>query len=59
VQLLTTLDQCHILIISFTLSIDSVRQWKDEVQCPFNIYCDRDRRLYQHFGFPANAYARV
>ncbi len=58
-QLLTILDQCHIVIISFTSSIDSARQWKNETQCSFNIYCDRDRCLYRHFGFPANAYARV
>ncbi len=32
---------------------------ENEIQCPFNIYCDRDHRLYRHFGFPANAYARV
>ncbi|CAF2521458.1 unnamed protein product [Rotaria sp. Silwood2] len=59
VQLLTTLGQCHIVIISFTSSIDSARQWKNEVECPFEIYCDSDRRLYRHFGFPAKAYARV
>ena len=58
-QLLTGLEQCHIVIISFTSSIDSARQWKSETHCPFNVYCDRDRRLYRHFGFPANAYARV
>ncbi len=58
-QLLTSLDRCHIVIISFTSSIDSIRQWKNEIECPFNIYCDRDRCLYRHFGFPANAYARV
>ncbi|CAF3171789.1 unnamed protein product [Rotaria socialis] len=43
----------------FTSSIDSVRQWKNEVECPFEIYCDRDRRLYHYFGFPGKAYARV
>jgi hypothetical protein len=59
VQLLTTLDQYHIIIISFTSSIDSARKWKNETQCPFNIYLDAERRLYRHFGFPANAYARV
>ncbi|CAF1012205.1 unnamed protein product [Rotaria sordida] len=59
VQLLTTLNQCHIVIVSFTSSIDSARQWKNEVQCPFDIYCDSDRCLYQHFGFPNKAYARV
>ena len=58
-QLLTNLNQCHIVIISFSSSLDSVRKWKDETQCSFNIYCDRDRRLYRHFGFPANAFARV
>ncbi|CAF4129902.1 unnamed protein product [Rotaria socialis] len=44
---------------NFTSSIDSVRQWKNEVECPFEIYCDRDRRLYHYFGFPGKAYARV
>ena len=58
-QLLTKLDRCHIVIISFTSSIDSARQWKNEVKCSFDIYCDSDRRLYRHFGFPAKAYARV
>jgi hypothetical protein len=59
VQQLTSLNRYHIVIISFTSSIDSARRWKNETQCSFNIYCDRDRRLYQHFGFPSNAYARV
>ncbi|CAF1919559.1 unnamed protein product [Rotaria magnacalcarata] len=44
---------------NFTSSIDSVRQWKNEVECPFEIYCDSDRRLYHYFGFPGKAYARV
>lgn len=58
-KLLTTLDRCHIVIISFTSSIDSARQWKNETKCSFDIYCDSDRHLYQYFGFPAKAYARV
>lgn len=59
-QLLTTnLKQCHIVIISFTSSIDSARQWKIETQCSFKIYCDVHRDLYRHFGFPSNAFARV
>ncbi|CAF0868092.1 unnamed protein product [Rotaria sp. Silwood1] len=58
-NLFVFLHQCHIVIISFTSSIDSARQWKNEVECPFDIYCDSDRRLYRHFGFPAKAYARV
>ena len=58
-QLLTTLKQYHIVIISFTSSINSVHQWKNETQCSFKIYCDPHRCLYRHFGFPSNAYARV
>ncbi len=58
-QLLKSLHQCHTVIVSFTSSIDSVRKWKNETQCPFDIYCDCNRCLYRHFGFPANAYARV
>lgn len=58
-QLLTNLTRCHIVIISFTSSVSSARQWINETQCPFKLYCDPHRHLYRYFGFPANAYARV
>ena len=58
-QLLTKLHQCHTVIISFTSSINSARQWKNESRCLFNVYCDGARSLYRYFGFPGNAYARV
>lgn len=59
VQLLKNLVRCHIVIISFTSSIESIRQWKEETQCSFPIYLNSDRSLYRYLTFPNNAYARV
>ncbi len=58
-QLLTRLNHCHIAIISFTASLVSAQQWKEESHCSFDIFLDSSRCLYRHFAFPAQAYARV
>ena len=49
----------HIVIISFTSSINSIQQWKEETRCFFDIYCDSNRVLYRYLEFPSDAFSRV
>lgn len=58
-QLLTGLHRCHIVVITFTASIESAKEWREESQCSFELFADPHRTLYRHLAFPGKAYARV
>lgn len=58
-QLLERLDGVQIGIVSFTSSIESIRQWKSQVEGSFRIFLNSDRSLYRYFSFRGRAFSRV
>jgi hypothetical protein len=40
---------CQVVIISFGLQEGALR-WKNDVSCPFQIYLDPERKLYNFMG---------
>jgi len=42
-------EGCQVVIIAFGVE-EGARRWKQDTGCPFPIYFDRSRGLYQYFG---------
>lgn len=43
------------MVVSFGV-LDGAKRWREETECPYKLYIDPDRTLYQYVGLSRSIY---